>query len=320
MIDVDAILSDPSDDDRAATAALEGDLLILGAGGKMGPTLAMLAKRAAPDKRVIAVSRFSDPRSAERLREADIEVISSDLLDERDIRELPDAPNIVFMAGQKFGTSGNPGATWARNVILPAKVCERFPDSQFVVFSSGNIYAHSRFGSTEDSALDPVGEYAQTVLGRERIFHFYATHACFLRLNYAVEYRYGVLLDIGLAVFERRPVDLTIGRFNCIWQRDANSIALRALGVEGPLNVTGPETVSVRWAAEQFARIFRNEATFSGVEGEFALLSDASRCFRLFGYPKTGVLEAIERIAEWVGRGGETLGKPTHFEVTDGRY
>lgn len=320
MIDVETVLSEPSEDDRAAMGALDGDLLILGAGGKMGPTLAMLAKRAAPEKRVIAVSRFSDARAAGRLGDARIEVIASDLLDDRDLRELPDASNIIFMAGQKFGTSGNPGATWARNVVLPAKACERWPGARFVVFSSGNIYAPSRFGATEETPPDPFGEYAQTVLGRERVFEYYGAHACFFRLNYAVEYRYGVLLDIGLAVFERRPVDLTMGRFNCIWQRDANSIALRALGLRGPLNVTGPETVSVRWAAEQFARIFGTEATFSGVEGELALLSDASRCVRLFGYPRVGVLEAIERVAEWIGSGGETLGKPTHFEVTDGRY
>lgn len=320
MIDVEAILSEPSDEDRAAMARLDGDLSILGAGGKMGPTLAMLAKRAAPKRRVIAVSRFSDRRVAERLRNAGIEVVASDLLDDRDIRELPNAPNIVFMAGQKFGTQGNPGATWARNVVLPAKVCERFPDARFVVFSSGNIYAQSRFGASEDTPPDPLGEYAQTVLGRERIFQFYGAQACLFRLNYAVEYRYGVLLDIGLAVFERRPVDLTIGRFNCIWQRDANSMALRAFGVNGALNVTGPETVSVRWAAEQFARTFGTDARFQGTEGELALLSDASRCIRLFGYPRVGVLEAIERIAEWIGAGGETLGKPTHFEATDGRY
>jgi nucleoside-diphosphate-sugar epimerase len=320
VIDVEAVLSEPSDDDRAALSRLDGDLLILGAGGKMGPTLAMLAKRACPEKRVIAVSRFANAPAAERLRDAKIEVIASDLLDDRDIRDLPDAPNIVLMAGQKFGTSGNPGATWARNVVLPAKVCERFPDSRFVVFSSGNIYAPSRFGATEETPPDPVGEYAQTVLGRERIFQYYGARACFFRLNYAVEFRYGVLLDIGLAVFERRPVDLAMGRFNCIWQRDANSIALRAFSIEGPLNVTGPETISVRWAAEQFGRSFGTEAAFRNEEGDLALLSDASQCIRLFGYPRVGVLEAIERIAEWIGAGGETLGKPTHFEVTNGRY
>jgi hypothetical protein len=320
VIDVETVLSEPSDEDRAALARLDGELLILGAGGKMGPTLAMLAKRAAPDKRVIAVSRFSDARLAERLRAAGVEAAAADLLDERDLRELPDAPNILFLAGQKFGTSGNPAATWARNVVLPAKVCERWPKSRFVVFSSGNIYALSRFGATEDTPPAPLGEYAQTVLGRERVFEYYGVPACFLRLNYAVEHRYGVLLDIGLAVFERRAVDLTMGRFNCIWQRDANSIALRAFGLSGPLNVTGPETISVRWAAEQFARIFGAPVEFVGKEGELALLSDASRCVRLFGYPRVGVLEAIERIAEWIGAGGETLGKPTHFEVTDGRY
>lgn len=313
-------LSRPTDLDREAMAQLEGDLLILGAGGKMGPTLAMLAKRAAPDKRVIAVSRFSNPAAAEALQVAGVEVIASDLMDERDIRELPGATNIIFMAGQKFGTAGNPGATWARNVLLPARCCERYPGAKWVVFSSGNIYPLTRFGATEQTETVPVGEYAQTVLGRERVFEFYEAQAVYFRLNYAVEYRYGVLLDIGLTVFERRPVDLSMGRLNCIWQRDANSIALRSLGMTGKLNVTGPETLAVRAVAEQFGRIWGVAPQFVGVEGELALLNDASKCTRLFGYPQVTAAEAIERTAQWIGMGGATLGKPTHFEVTDGRY
>ncbi len=319
-LDIDAILSEPSEADRKAVSELDGDLMILGAGGKMGPTLCLLAKKAAPRKRVIAVSRFSGSESGPMLQDAGVEVISADLLDDQDLRALPDAPNVVFMAGQKFGTAARPGSTWARNVLLPAKVCERFPQSRFVVFSSGNIYPHTACGATEETEPEPLGEYAQTVLGRERVFDFYGAQACLLRLNYAVEYRYGVLLDIGLAVFERRPVDVRMGRVNCIWQRDANSIALRSLGFTGPLNVTGPETVSVRWAAGEFGRIFGAPVEFTGEENAMALLSDASRCVRLFGYPEVGVAEAIERVAQWIGMGGATHGKPTHFEVTDGRY
>lgn len=320
MIDIEAILSEPTDVDRHAMAKLDGDLLILGAGGKMGPTLAMLAKKAAPEKRVIAVSRFSDAAVGQRLEECGVEVVKSDLLDERDLRELPDAPNVVFMAGQKFGTAGNPGATWARNVILPSRVCERYPKSRFVVFSSGNIYPQTRFGATEETPVDPLGEYAQTVLGRERVFQFYEVPAVFYRLNYAVEYRYGVLLDIAQTVAARQPVDLSMGRLNCIWQRDANSIALRCFGLEGPLNVTGPETLSVRAVADAFGKLLKIEPTFRGEEGQLALLNDATKCTRLFGYPTVTAGEAIERIAWWIEKGGETHGKPTHFEVTDGRY
>lgn len=313
-------LSEPSEEDRAALSRLSDGLLILGAGGKMGPTLALLAKQAAPELRVMAVSRFSDRAAAERLDAAGVEPIAADLMDDRDLRDLPDAANIVFMAGQKFGTSGNPGATWARNVLLPAKCCERFPGSRWVVFSSGNIYPLTRFGASEDTALAPLGEYAQTVLGRERVFEYYGAEAVFIRLNYAVEPRYGTLLDIGQHVFERRKIDLTMGRFNCIWQRDANSAALRAFGLSGPLNVTGPETLSVRNVAESFGRIFGVQPEFSGEEGELALLSNAARCHRLFGYPKVTAQEAIERVAQWIGMGGATLGKPTHFEVTDGQF
>lgn len=320
MKQIENLLSTPSDADREALSKIDGDILILGAGGKMGPTMAMLAKRAAPDKRVIAVSRFSDSTLSQRLEATGVEIVAADLTDDHDLKSLPDARNIVFMAGQKFGTGGNPGATWARNVLLPAKCCERFPEANWVVFSSGNIYPLTRFGANEQTEPAPLGEYAQTVLGRERIFEYYGARAAIIRLNYAVEYRYGVLLDIGSAVFERRPVNLAMGRFNCIWQRDANSIALRAFGHQGPLNVTGPETLSVRAVAESFGRIWGVTPTFEGEEGALALLSDASLAIRKFGYPRVGPTEAIERLAEWIGSGGATLGKPTHFEVTDGKF
>jgi hypothetical protein len=318
--EIEEELSRPDDSDRAALKAMEGDLLILGAGGKMGPTLAMLAKRAVPDKRVIAVSRFSDTATADRLRNAGVEIVSADLMDDRDLRDLPDAENIVFMAGQKFGTSGNPGTTWARNVLLPAKCCERFPNARWAVLSSGNIYPLTRFGATEDTPPGPVGEYAQTVLGRERVFQFYGAHAVFLRLNYAVEYRYGVLLDIGLKVFERRTIDLSMGRLNCIWQRDANAVVLRSFGLTGPMNLTGPETVEVAAVARSFGHIFGVNPIFESEPADTALLANASLCHRRFGYPKMTLEQAIERTASWIGRGGATHGKPTHFEVRDGKF
>lgn len=320
VCEVELELSEPSPIDRAALAALDGDLLILGAGGKMGPTLAKLAKRSAPEKRVIAASRFGDRETAENLEAAGVETIAADLLDDRDLRDLPDAENIVFLAGQKFGTRDNPAATWARNVVLPSKCCERWPGARWCVLSSGNVYPHTRFGADEETPPAPVGEYGQTVLGRERVFEYYGAHAVFVRLNYAVEYRYGVLLDIGTAVFERRPVDLAMGRFNCVWQRDANSMALRALGLTGPLNVTGPETLSVRAVAETFGRIWGVEPEFAGAENETALLNDASRALARFGYPLVTARQAIERIAKWIGMGGATLAKPTHFENIHGRY
>jgi nucleoside-diphosphate-sugar epimerase len=318
--ELEQLLSEPSEEDRDSLSRLRDGLLILGAGGKMGPTLALLAKRAAPDLRVMAVSRFSDRQAADRLEAAGVEVIAADLMDDRDLRELPEAANIVFMAGHKFGTSGNPGATWARNVLLPAKCCERFLGARWVVFSSGNIYPLTRFGADEQTPAAPLGEYAQTVLGRERVFEYYGAEAVFIRLNYAVEPRYGTLLDIGRQVFEREEIDLTMGRFNCIWQRDASSAALRAFGLNGPLNVTGPETLSVRDVAERFGRIFGVQPKFRGQEGELALLSNAARCHGLLGYPKVTAQEAVECVARWIGMGGATLGKPTHFEVTDGRF
>jgi len=329
---LDELLSRPSEADIAAMAALEGDLLILGVAGKMGPTLAMRAKRAAPKgKRVIGVSRFSAAGSRDLLEAAGIETIASDLLEEGALERLPDVPNVLFMTGRKFGSTGNEGLTWAMNTYMPGLAAARFRNSRIVAFSSGNIYPFTPVtsgGATEASPLAPVGEYAQSVLGRERMLQYYSgvygTPMVILRLNYAIDMRYGVLLDIGTKVFERRPVDLTMGNANVIWQGDANSVALRSFAhATAPpllLNLTGPETISVRDVALRFGRHFGVEPTFTGTEAQSALLNNAALCLRMFGYPTVTPDEMVEMTARWIGMGGATLGKPTHFETRDGKF
>ncbi len=328
-------LSLPSADDVKAMKALEGDLLLLGVGGKMGPSLARLARRACREagvsKRIIGVSRFSTPGLAEELDAAGVETVPCDLLDASALRALPDAANVVFLTGRKFGSTGNQPLTWAMNVLAPAMVAERFRRSRIVAFSTGNVYPLtpvSSGGPAEGHPLDPVGEYAQSCLGRERMFQYfsekYATPATLLRLNYAIDLRYGVLHDVAQSVRQRTPIDLSMGYANVIWQRDANSVALRALAhCQSPafvLNLTGPEIVSVRRLAERFGEIFGVEPVFSGAEAETALLNNASLCHRLFGPPQTSLEQMIRWVAGWVERGGRSLGKPTHFEQRDGRF
>lgn len=333
--ELEEALSRPTPADCDALARLDGDLLILGAGGKMGPSLAVRARRAIDQagarKRVIGVSRFSEPGLRDRLVASGVEAISADLLDANAVAKLPDAPNVVFMAGRKFGTQGASHLTWAMNVILPSRVAERYRDARIVAFSSGNVYPFRKVadgGADERTPPDPVGEYAQSVLGRERVFEYFSerfgTHVALLRLNYAVEMRYGVLADIGRSVYERRPIDLTMGYANVIWQGDANSIALRSFSLcaspPAMLNVTGPETLSVRKIATDFGRIFGVEPRFDGVEAETALLSDAGKCHQLFGKPPVSVAELIEWTARWIAAGGASLDKPTHFQARDGRF
>lgn len=332
---LDADLSFPSDSDTALMRRLDGDILVLGVGGKMGPTLARLARRAADaaarPRRVIGVARFSDPRVRPRLERWGVETIRADLLSRRDVAALPRAPNVIFMAGHKFGTAGNPARTWAANAYLPTLVAETFPAARTVVFSSGNVYpltAAPGPGPSERHPTEPVGEYAQSVLGRERLFEYFSelhgTPAAILRLNYAVEPRYGVLRDIADRVRNGSPIDLAMGYVNVIWQRDANSIALRLLEhcSVPPLtvNVTGTEALSVRALAERFGRVLGVEPVYSGSEEPTALLSDARQCAALFGPPPTGLDEMVDRIAEWILAGGRGLGKPTHFEERGGSF
>ena len=329
------LLSEPSADDARAMAEMNGDLVILGVGGKMGPSLARRARRACElakvAKRITGVARFSEPGVRESLEGAGIETVSADLLAPRALASLPDAPNVLYMAARKFGSTGAEHLTWAMNALLPALVAERYPAARIVAFSTGNVYplvSVAGGGATEDMLPVPVGEYAQSALARERIFEFFSrrnqTRMMMLRLNYAIDLRYGVLLDIGQKVFERRPVDVTMGHVNVIWQGEANSIALRSFGLcQSPpavLNVTGPETVAVRWIAGEFGKRFGMEPIFQGTEAETALLSNAARCQKLFGYPSVTVEQMIEWVADWIRMGGVTLAKPTHFETRDGRF
>ncbi|MBI3694903.1 MAG: NAD-dependent epimerase/dehydratase family protein [Acidobacteria bacterium] len=332
---LEEMLSRPSPADVAATAALDGDLMLLGVGGKMGPSLARLARRACDGagirKRILGVSRFSTPGLAEELERAGIEPVSCDLLDRAALLALPDVPNIIFMTGRKFGSTGQEWLTWAMNTLAPAMVAERFYHSRFVAFSSGNVYPLMPVGSggpTESDPTGPVGEYAQSALGRERMFEYFSekhgTPVVILRLNYAIDLRYGVLHDVAQKVFARRPIDLAMGYANVIWQRDANSVALRAFAhCQSPalvLNLTGPEIISIRRVACRFGEIFGIEPVFCGTEADTALLSNAALCHRMFGPPEASLEQMIAWIAHWVKIGGRSLDKPTHYEQRDGRF
>jgi nucleoside-diphosphate-sugar epimerase len=329
------LLSEPSPADARAMAEMEGDLIILGVAGKMGPSLARRARRACElggvSKRIIGVARFSERETRDSLESAGIETVTADLLAPHALPGLPDAPNILYMAARKFGSTGAEHLTWAMNTLLPALVAERYAASRIVAFSTGNVYPLvpvTTGGATEELPPDPVGEYAQSALGRERIFEFFSrrnqTPVMLLRLNYAVELRYGVLLDIGQKVFDRRPVDVGMGYVNVIWQGDANSVALRSFGLcQSPpavLNLTGPEILAVRGIARAFGERFGVEPVFQGTEADTALLSDAARCRKLFGCPLVTVEQMIEWVAEWIRMGGATLAKLTHFETRDGRF
>ena len=328
-------LSRPSDADAAALAAMDGDLLILGAGGKMGPSLAKLARRAADKagikKRIIAVARFSDASLPSKLTAEGIETITSDLLEPGELEKLPDIPNVIFMAARKFGTAGAEYFTWAMNTHLPGLVASRYRYSRIVAFSTGNVYpllSTSNGGATESTPVAPIGEYAQSALGRERMFEYgsakWGTPVAILRLNYAIDLRYGVLLDIGRAVYERRLIDLRMPLVNVIWQGDANSWCLRAFAhCQSPpfvLNITGPETLSVRDIAMEFGQHFGIEPKFDPEQGSTALLNNPAKALQLFGEPHVKPPEMIQWIAQWIQDGGPTLGKPTHFQTRDGKF
>ncbi len=310
---------------------VDGDLMILGVAGKMGPTLARLAKRAAPGKRVIGVARFSDAAVQQRLNDWGIETIRADLLDREALQALPQVANIVFAAGHKFGASGQPALTWAMNTWLPACVAETFCASRIVAFSTGNVYGLSppaQGGADESQAPQPIGEYAQSCLGRERMFEYFSqrhgTAGRIVRLNYAIDMRYGVLLDIATQVQRGQPVDLGMGHVNLIWQGDANSQVLRCLAhtttPSTPINLTGPDTLSVRELAQQLAQRLGKDATFSGSEAPTALLSNTAQAQALFGLPTVPLAAMLDWVADWVQRGGDTLGKPTKFQVRDGGF
>jgi nucleoside-diphosphate-sugar epimerase len=309
----------------------EGDAVVLGAGGKMGPTLAMMLKKAAPEKNVYAVSRFNDKQVRGRMEERGVKIVEADLLDESAYDRLPEVPNVFFLAGMKFGASSNEPLTWAMNVHVPSLVARRYCQSQIVALSTGNVYPLTDAGSggsREQDVPGPIGEYAQSCLGRERIFQYFSecfgTPVTLIRLNYANEPRYGIIVDLTRKVLSGEPVDVTMGAVNLIWQGDANNYIIRALSIaKSPpaiLNVTGPETLLVRDLAGRIGRMLHQEPRFVSQEAATALLSNASYCFELFGRPATGLDEMIHAIVTWVAAGKPVLGKPTKFSVRDGRF
>jgi dTDP-4-dehydrorhamnose reductase len=335
LAELNEVLSWPTGDVVDAIKKLDGDLMLLGAGGKMGPSLAELAKRAVlaagVNKKIIAVSRFSNQAERQRLQSIGIETISCNLLDANELQNLPEVENVIYMAGMKFGATGKAAETWAVNAYLPGMVAQKFKSSRIALFSTGNVYPLTPVqlgGCTEDDPVNPIGEYAQSALGRERIFEYFSRElnipGVVIRLNYAIDLRYGILLDVAQKVFQRQPLDLTMGHVNVIWQGEANAVVLRAFGLcEMPpaiLNVTGPETVSIRQLAKKFGEIFQTEPLFEHTEAETALLSNASRCHRLFGYPAVSLPQMIEWVAHWVKISGPTLAKPTRYETRDGKF
>ena len=329
---LEEFMTRPSPQLAADLARAPGDILVLGVGGKMGPTLARMAKRAAPERRVIGVARFSEHGQREKLEAQGIECIACDLLERAALERLPRAPNVVFMAGHKFGASGNASMTWAMNVAVPFMVAETFRDSRIVAFSTACVYPYAGVnGRGADEATPntpPEGDYANSCVGRERAFDYgsrrYGTAGRFVRLEYAIDLRYGVLHDVAVKVFAGAPVDVTMGHVNVIWQGDANEQALRLLAhctaPASPLNVSGPEVVSVRGLAAEFGKRFGTKAVVTGSEAPTAWLVDTRAAQALLGPPRVPLAMMIAWQADWIARGLPGLGKPTHFETRDGKY
>jgi hypothetical protein len=310
---------------------VDGDIMILGVAGKMGPTLAGLAKAAVPDRRVIGVARFSDAGVKDWLEARDIQTIHCDLLDETAIKSLPKVKNIVFMAGRKFGAEGDLSLTWAMNAHVPALVAQAFADSRIVAFSTGCVYPFvpvNGNGSGEDMAPNPPGEYAQSCVGRERMFEYFSrkcsTPGRLFRLNYAIDMRYGVLHDIASKVLQGKPIDVSLGHVNFIWQGDASAQALRCLAhcdtPTSPINVSGHEILAVRDLAAKFGKRFGCNSIIVGKEEPTAWLTNTSQAVKLFGLPIVDTDQLISWTADWVSRSMPSLGKPTKYEVRDGRY
>ena len=341
---LDDLLSRPTPAVVQALARAPGDILVLGVAGKMGPTLARMAKRASEAgggrRRVIGVARFSQSESRLALQMHGVDTVQGDLLDRQFVASLPEAPNIIYMAGMKFGTQGNQARTWAMNAYLPALVCERFPQSRIVAFSTGNVYGLvpvTSSGSVETDPLQPCGEYAMSCLGRERIFeHFSRTNGtptAMIRLNYAVEMRYGVLVDLAQKVYAEQVIDLAMGHVNVIWQGEANAMTpppppppppLCALpDTASPpmlLNVAGPERLCVRAVCEEFGRLLGKPVQFTGVEAADALLNNAQESYRRYGPTQVTAQQMMRWIARWISQDRPTLGKPTHFESRNGAF
>lgn len=325
------ILSEPTEATIQALADLSGDIVVLGAGGKMGPTLAMMLKKASTGRQIYAVSRFSDRAVRGRIERAGITTIEADLLVESSYSELPKVENVFFLAGMKFGSTGNQPLTWAMNSYVPVLAAKHYKDSRIVAFSTGNVYPLvdiNSNGASEETGPDPIGEYAQSCLGRERMFEYFSqlfgTPVTIVRLNYANEPRYGIIVDLATKILNGKPIDLTMGAVNLIWQRDANDYIIRAITLtKSPpaiLNVAGPETVAVRRFAEQIADVLGKEPKFVSRQAETALLSDASYCLSEFGSPLTTLDQMVSMIVEWVASGKKTLNKPTKYDIRDGKF
>lgn len=332
---LEELLSKPTAEAVKMFSEIEGDIMFLGIGGKIGPTLARMAKRACEEagveKRMYGVSLFESDQQQKQIEELGIKTIHGDLLDINFIKSLPKVKNVFFLAGMKFGSEENISLTWAVNSYMPALVADHFRDSNIVAFSTGCVYplvSIESGGSLETDTPVPVGEYAQSCLGRERMFEYgskqHQSKVCLIRLNYSVELRYGVLVDIAMKVKNQEPIDLSMGYFNVIWQGDVNDVVLRSLDIcESPakiLNITGEETLSVHEVALEFGKLFRVTPEFYNEEAKTALLNNSELAFKLFGRPKVSTRQIITWIADWLSEGKDTLGKPTHYEVRDGKY
>jgi nucleoside-diphosphate-sugar epimerase len=335
MEELEEMLSRPTPGVVETMGRLEGDLILLGVGGKIGPSLARMARRASDlagrRRRVLGAARFTDPALAERLEAHGVETIRCDLLDRGALGALPDVPNVLYLAAMKFGATGQEARTWAMNAYLPGTVCEKYATSRIVAYSTGNVYPFAPAGGggpVETDPIGPVGEYAMSCLGRERVIEHFSlargTPAALVRLNYAHEMRYGIMVDLARKVLAGEPIDATMGYFNAIWQGDSNAMTLQCFDhVSSPpfvINVTGPQTLGVRDVAERLAQLLGCEARIVGREAPDALLSNAAKAFELFGRPVVHEEKLIEWIADWHARGGPTLDKPTHFDARDGKF
>lgn len=331
---LDEVLTTPRPELVSFIKSLTSPLLILGAGGKMGPSLAVLAKRAADEARhpleVIAASRYSAGAAREWLEERGVKTLVTDALQRADLAALPDTDNVIYLVGQKFGTSSNPARTWIINTLPPALAAERFQDARIVALSTANVYPLAPVaggGSSEGNPLTPLGEYANAAVARERIFeHFsqqFGTHIALLRLSYALDLRYGVIADIAGKVFLGEPIPLASGYFNAIWQGDANELILRSLDLAASpaaaFNLSGP-MLAVRDVAEKLGELLKRKPVFEGGETGTALVCNSSRLDRLLGAPSTPLDAILRCTAHWISRGGRSLEKPTHFETRDGKY